>query len=124
MPYRHKEDQRAYARQHYYQNRERYLEQIRRHKVRVKKELREEVQRIKETRPCADCNKYFPYYIMDFDHIEENKVTNVAKLVSQGQRKRALAEIEKCELVCANCHRQRTWERLLVRSLEVKVSVS
>jgi hypothetical protein len=42
---------------------------------------------------------------MDFDHISD-KVANIAALVP-GSTKALLAEIGKCHLVCANCHRVR-----------------
>jgi hypothetical protein len=36
----------------------------------------------------------------------------VSDLVRRGSRARVLEEIEKCELVCANCHAARTVRRL------------
>lgn len=71
--------------------------------------------------PCADCGGRFPSVVMDFDHRPgEEKVYNVGKM-TRGVVSRAaiLAEIAKCDLVCANCHRIRThitrdhnWRRL------------
>ena len=49
---------------------------------------------------------------MQFDHIMGTKVGNVSELVKQGNRQMVLEEIEKCELVCANCHATRTHFRL------------
>jgi len=47
---------------------------------------------------------------MDFDHLKDG--TPISKGVTNGWGKqRLLAEIEKCELVCANCHRIRTSDR-------------
>jgi hypothetical protein len=49
---------------------------------------------------------------MDFDHVRGEKVANVSVLVAGGaSRRRVLAEIAKCEVVCANCHRERTHGR-------------
>jgi hypothetical protein len=50
---------------------------------------------------------------MDFDHRPgETKSFDVATGAGQGYgEKRMLAEIAKCELVCANCHRVRTFLR-------------
>ena len=54
----------------------------------------------------------FPFYVMDFDHREgEEKTAHVAMLVNMLSINRLLNEIAKCDLVCANCHRVRTYKR-------------
>lgn len=64
-------------------------------------------------KPCVDCGIKYPSYVMDFDHIDATtKVTNICNL----KRHRVAfvkieAEIAKCEVVCANCHRERTNKR-------------
>lgn len=69
---------------------------------------------LKEGVPCADCGGLFPDECMDFDHLPgETKVRNVSALVRGGwSLEKIYAEVEKCELVCANCHRIRTKKRL------------
>ncbi len=62
--------------------------------------------------PCADCGGTYPPYIMDFDHINPDvKEHNVARLRQAGSRDKLRQEIAKCEVVCANCHRERTHKR-------------
>ena len=62
--------------------------------------------------PCADCRVTYPYYVMDFDHVRGIKVIPVARLVHKTISVKALmSEIDKCEVVCANCHRIRTFNR-------------
>ena len=59
--------------------------------------------------PCVDCGGTFPPECMDFDHRPgEEKVKPVGNMY-QMSMKNIKAEIEKCDLVCANCHRIRTW---------------
>jgi len=59
-----------------------------------------------------DCGGRFHPVAMDFDHVQE-KTLSVGTLVSAGfSEKRIEEEISKCELVCANCHRIRTYKRL------------
>lgn len=48
---------------------------------------------------------------MQFDHVDDNKIENVSNLARRGSREEVLAEIAKCELVCANCHADRTHYR-------------
>lgn len=60
--------------------------------------------------PCTDCGERDPM-VLEFDHIGE-KVTSVARLLSDGAPRKAVdAEIARCEVVCANCHRRRTARR-------------
>jgi hypothetical protein len=61
---------------------------------------------------CADCKNEFPVICMDFDHVRGNKVGNIASLASgRSGEKKLFDELEKCEVVCSNCHRIRTAER-------------
>lgn len=56
-----------------------------------------------------DCGVHYPSYVMDFDHRDPStKKGGVGKFVSVGW-KSLKEEIAKCDLVCANCHRERTW---------------
>jgi hypothetical protein len=67
-------------------------------------------------RPCTDCGADDPV-VLEFDHVGRKR-TDVATLVRRGVRlPRLAAEVEACEVVCANCHRRRTarragWRRL------------
>lgn len=55
----------------------------------------------------------YPSVAMDFDHVSGTKVAGLARLVNKCVTLAAIdAEIAKCELVCANCHRVRTQKRL------------
>ena len=65
--------------------------------------------------PCADCGRRYPPYVMDFDHVRGSKVGNISHLKVRSTSAALLAEIAKCEVVCANCHRIRSHERLSSR---------
>ena len=60
--------------------------------------------------PCADCGKEYPSYVMQFDHREPGlksfNLANAAKNTTSLEKVRA--EIAKCDVVCANCHAERT----------------
>jgi hypothetical protein len=71
----------------------------------------QEIRATKE-KPCADCGGEFPYYVMDFDHRDgEVKLFDVSKGMLSLGRAKVLAEIAKCDIICANCHRIRTAAR-------------
>jgi hypothetical protein len=60
-----------------------------------------------EGHPCKDCGEDNPI-VLEFDH-QKDKRGNVGDLLRKGSSwERILEEIEKCEVVCANCHRKRT----------------
>jgi hypothetical protein len=93
---------------------ENYLAHCEEYKERArlfKESYRAEIRKLKE-RPCADCDEEYPYYVMDFDHISDDKEADVSRLCNSGCLKRALAEAKKCDVVCSNCHRIRTFERM------------
>lgn len=74
--------------------------------------LREKINALKSN-PCTDCGGIFHPICMDFDHLPQfHKEYPIAEMV---RRRMAwatiMSEIAKCELVCANCHRFRTFTR-------------
>ena len=60
--------------------------------------------------PCADCGDKFHPAAMDFDHVRGKKAKHISNMWSWTHDK-VLEELKKCELVCANCHRVRTYLR-------------
>jgi hypothetical protein len=70
--------------------------------------LRLFLNEIKMARGCTDCGYRQHPAALDFDHVSGAKERLVSFAKSRAQ---ALAEIEKCEVRCSNCHRIRTWER-------------
>lgn len=86
-----------------------------RREARVKRiERRNYVKVLKEQTGCVDCG-IKDFRILEFDHLPSEstkKLYAVSDMVATGHSmKTFLAEIAKCEIVCANCHRIRTWNR-------------
>ena len=70
------------------------------------------VKSLKETTPCIDCRCFYPSYVMDFDHLRDKK-HNISEFVGRATSlSKIKEEIAKCELVCSNCHRIRTYSKL------------
>lgn len=107
MPYSDPKKQREYAKKHYRQNKQRYLDRNRVNRLK----LRKYINSIKETSPCTDCGINYPYYVMDFDHLSD-KEGLIIQFVKANNRKKLEDEIAKCEIVCSNCHRVRSFRRM------------
>ena len=62
-------------------------------------------------RPCADCGREYPSYVMQFDHRDPaTKAFNIGS--AESKTLEALQhEADKCDVVCANCHAARTYYR-------------
>ncbi len=98
-----------YHREHYLANRERYIAQAAAQKQALRLERTRYLIEYFESHPCVDCGETDPV-ILEFDHLRDKSFDIAAKLITY-RWKRILDEIEKCEVVCANCHRRRTAER-------------
>lgn len=65
--------------------------------------------------PCVDCRVSYPPCVMDFDHrpgtVKLFNVSRAGKTLAQ-----VTAEAAKCDVVCSNCHRLRTWGRAIGRN--------
>ncbi len=114
MPYadldQRREAQRRYQAAHYEKNKQYYKDKARE----KQREIAAEIRRRKEANPCTDCGKFYPYYVMEFDHLPgSEKVVHPARLYQYGSFSKMERELSKCELVCANCHRERTHQRSL-----------
>jgi hypothetical protein len=69
-------------------------------------------QRIKLERGCMDCGYRAHAEALDFDHRDpDTKGGNIAQMTSSASLERIIVEIEKCDVVCANCHRVRSARR-------------
>ena len=64
-----------------------------------------------KSRPCADCGLIYPSYVMDFDHVRGRKLGTNAHMKTYVPPAALAAEIAKCDVVCANCHRIRSHTR-------------
>lgn len=60
---------------------------------------------------CADCGYNEPPAALDFDHRPGTKKIRNIKAGHQFGWLALLAEVAKCDVVCANCHRIRTVNR-------------
>ena len=68
------------------------------------------VRNIKLDRGCADCGYNEKHYVLEFDHVQPRLRGTVSSQM-RGSWRMVEEEIARCEVVCANCHAERTWKR-------------
>jgi len=111
MPYKNREDQLAYGREHYKKNKDKYKERTRKRNKEQRQRNKEYVNFIKSLSCCVDCGEENPV-LLEFDHVRGKKRSNISDMSRQSYCIATIQkEIEKCEVRCANCHRQVTYER-------------
>jgi thymidine kinase len=86
--------------------------------------IKDYIQEYKAGKVCIDCGENYPYWILEFDHLGDDKnftiaqfreVTNSLEIIKE--------EIKKCEVVCANCHRNRTFQRQTKNARHVNLDI-
>lgn len=74
---------------------------------------RREKVRLAKSKPCADCGIQYSYWVMQFDHVRGTKEFNIGQRLFSNGIKRIREEIAKCDVVCSNCHADRTYKRTI-----------
>lgn len=109
MPYNTKEKTRAFRKRWWAGlSKERKLEKRIKANLRSKK-VKEFLANYKLAKKCMDCGYDKHHSALEFDHVKGKKHFNVCFASSITQARK---EMLKCEVVCSNCHRIRTYNRL------------
>ena len=62
-------------------------------------------------KPCMDCGVSYPHYVMEYDHRDSSTKLFMLSQYRYYDLELIRAEIDKCDLVCSNCHAIRTYSR-------------
>jgi hypothetical protein len=99
------------GKQHYQQNKAAYNSRSHVRKAGIRNGNQAKLHAYLMTHPCIDCGQT-DMTLLEFDHVRGEKIDRVSQLLSKGHNWPILeAEIAKCEVRCANCHRKKTFER-------------
>ena len=95
---------RAYSKERYKRTRERDLAR----KKRVREERLTDLYEMNGNK-CADCGKQSTKLgFFDFHHIDPKaKEASISALLSSASMEKVLTELDKCAMLCPNCHRLR-----------------
>ena len=63
------------------------------------------------SRPCVDCNLLWHPFVMTFDHVDRATKKYVISDARSLHPKAFDRELQKCEVVCKNCHGMREYLR-------------
>jgi hypothetical protein len=106
-----KECNKIRCREYYANNKDILKPQINLARKKRTNKIRDYIRDLKSKTPCTDCHKNYPYYVMDFDH-QHSKKFLISQAPTHGMGLDLIKqEIDKCEIVCANCHRIRTFNK-------------
>ena len=111
MPFKYKEDKAKYHKEYHAQWYQKNKEKVKtRKKERIKK-IREWFIDYKSTLSCEQCGTSHPA-VIDFHHKDGYDKLVVSEIIGKhgGSKKLVLEEIEKCRVLCANCHRILHWD--------------
>ena len=105
MPYKDpailKAKHKEYSKKHYEKRKAEGSTRLKKSNQEKKKVWRE----FKETLSCSQCGIKHPA-VIDFHHADpKTKIKSVHEFARMGSYKKAFAEVEKCIVLCANCHR-------------------
>ncbi len=62
------------------------------------------VEKIKKNLSCSSCGES-RYWLLDFHHTDPSKKEIRVSAMKSYKKEKILEEIDKCEVLCANCHR-------------------
>tara|TARA_Y100000310_G_scaffold140092_2_gene139455 strand:- start:651 stop:1121 length:471 start_codon:yes stop_codon:yes gene_type:complete len=96
-----RQPQKIINKRHYDKNREEFLRK-KSHRVR---KFRKEIKFLAGGK-CSKCGYNRSLHALDFHHIKGDKGSNLSKMIKSPSKQKALKEIKKCILLCANCHRE------------------
>lgn len=71
----------------------------------------DKITEIKSTTPCMDCGQTYHPCQMDFDHRDASQKSFSLNQARWKKWEEIEKEMAKCDLVCSNCHRLRTFNR-------------
>lgn len=98
---------RAAQRRHYQKNKQYYVDRA----IKRKQELREWYRALKASLSCIQCGEQH-VACLSFHHRDRaEKFMEIYRMVHLGySQKRILAEMDKCDVLCENCHRKVEWK--------------
>lgn len=98
----------VWSKAHYQRNKDMYVRKAQRWNTQAKSDAFDYVTDYLSTHPCVDCGEE-DLVVLEFDHVRGTKKHDVSSIMQGSYGVAAVkAEIEKCDVRCANCHARKT----------------
>ncbi len=97
-----------YVRSHYNANKDVYVQRATASGRQYRKRNAEYVKNIKETASCVECGESHPA-VLDFHHVDAVEKDFEISRIGSNSLDSLIAELEKCIILCSNCHRKLHW---------------
>ena len=99
---------REYQQNWYKKNREKHIKRVHTNHIAVRERNTALLLDYLLKHPCLDCGESNPL-VLEFDHVRGIKIKDVSRMIQEKWSWKAIeAEIAKCVVRCANCHRRKT----------------
>ena len=99
---------RANNREHYADNRKKYIDKARQRQGTVKEANRDKILEYLLQHPCVDCGESDPI-VLEFDHVRGKKHKMLTDMIHQSANWKSIKlELQKCDVRCSNCHKRKT----------------
>jgi hypothetical protein len=99
---------REYQQKWYEKNREKHIKRVHINNIAVRERNTELLLDYLLKHPCLDCGESDPL-VLEFDHVRGVKTKEISCMIQEKWSWKAVeAEIDKCVVRCANCHRRKT----------------
>jgi hypothetical protein len=99
---------REYQQEWYKKNREQHVRRVQTNNIAVRARNTALLLEYLLKHPCSDCGESDPL-VLEFDHVRGSKTKDISCMVQESWSWKTIeAEIAKCDVRCANCHRRKT----------------
>jgi hypothetical protein len=107
LQYRCKQCQSECSKKHYLSNKDDYRKRARKNNVLYRERNRQFISEYKSEKGCHFCQESTPI-CLDFHHLDPNEKEINISVMSRGANsiETIMKEIDKCLVICSNCHRK------------------
>ena len=105
----YKAHRQTYYAEHYAKYKEAYRQRAKLLRLQQREEFRHNMLQYLSNKHCIEC-KESDVRVLELDHIDpKQKQFSISQAVRLGHKwNEVLTELEKCQVLCANCHKKRT----------------